>query len=72
MPSMSATTRMAGSGSQPSCCSCARHSSGMTAEACLPGGYLAMVASAQAAFSGVKAKLAGWLGSSRRTAMSGC
>ena len=50
---------MAGSGSQPPCCSCARHSSGMTAEACLPGGYLAIVALAQAAFSGVKAKLAG-------------
>ena len=30
--------RRAGSGSQPLCCSCARHSSGMTAEACLPGG----------------------------------
>ena len=71
MPSMSATSRSAGSGSQPPCCSWARHSSGMTAEACLPGGYLAIVASAQAAFSGVNAKLAGWSGLSLRTAMLG-
>ena len=36
MPSMSATTRSAGSGSQPPHCSCARHSNGMMAEASLP------------------------------------
>ena len=46
---------------QPSC-SWARHSSASTAEASLPGGYLAISRLAQARFSGVKAKLSGCSG----------
>ena len=61
MPSMSATARIAGSVHQPSC-SCARHSSASTAEASLPGGYLAISRLAHARFSGVKAKLRRLLG----------
>jgi hypothetical protein len=52
---------IAGRVSQPSC-SCARHSSGMIALACRPSGYLVICASAQARFSGVKAKLSGCSG----------
>ena len=45
---------------QPLCCACARISSGITAEACFPGGYFSMVALAHTTFSGVKLKAAGW------------
>src|SRR5919198_6034479 len=60
---------MAGSGSHPSFCSCARQSSGITADACRPGGYLAMVSFAYARLAGVNTKVAGWFGCSRRTAI---
>src|ERR1019366_8113469 len=55
---------------QPSC-SWPRHKSEITALACRPGGYLAMVSRAHAAFSAVKAKLAGWMsgGARRRSDM---
>ena len=54
-----ATYSIAGRDTQPSFCSCARHSSGITAEACLPSGYFVIVSLAQARFAGVKAKLSG-------------
>ena len=38
----SATASIAFCGSQPPACSCARHNSGITAEACRPGGYFAI------------------------------
>jgi hypothetical protein len=69
MSSISPTARSAGSGSQPPACSCARHSSGITADHCLPSGNLAIWVFAQARFSSLKAKVAGWSGSRRRTDM---
>src|SRR6186713_3045716 len=69
MPSMSATCSMAFCGTHPPACSCARHNSGMTAEACLPSGYLAICPFAHFTFAAVKAKLSGWIsaGARRRT-----
>ena len=64
MPSMSATESMAARGSQPAFWRCARSSSGMQALACLPSGYLAMMAFARSRFSGVKVKVAGSLAGS--------
>ena len=60
MPSISATARIAGSVTQPSC-SCARQRSEITAEACRPGGYFAISRFAHARLAAVKAKVAGWL-----------
>src|SRR5437762_9636955 len=64
-------TRIAASETQPSCCSCARHMIGITAEACRPGGNFAICCLAQARFSAENAKLAGCssFGARRRTAM---
>ena len=60
MSSLRATASIAARGTQPSCCSCAFHSSGITAEAWRPGGYLAICWSAQFSFAASKAKEAGW------------
>ena len=62
MSSSPATWSIAARGSQPPCWRCARSSSGSTALACRPGGYLAMICFARSRFSGVKAKLGGLLG----------
>jgi hypothetical protein len=62
-----ATARIAGSGSQPACCSWARHSSGITAERSRPSGYFLICSCAHWRFSDVKLKSAGWFGSRRRT-----
>ena len=69
MPSISATTRIAGSVTQPSC-SCARQRSEITAEACRPGGYFAISFFAQARFASLKAKLSGCFSARRRTDIS--
>ena len=71
MSSLTATASIALRGSQPPACSWARHNSGITAEACRPGGYLAICWSRKASFSGENAKLLGWIssGASLRTAM---
>src|SRR5215475_6664867 len=71
IPSTSATYSIAFCGSQPPDCSCARHSSGITAEACRPSGYFAICCLAQARFSAVKANSFGWTsaGARRRTDM---
>src|SRR6476620_1408070 len=71
MPSMSATCSMAFCGTQPPACSCARHNSGMTAEACRPSGYFAIWPLAHFTFAAVKAKFVGWIsaGARRRTAI---
>src|SRR3989442_9772169 len=67
MPRRSATWRIAASGTQPPACSWARHSSGITAEACRPSGYLAICPFAHSRFSAVKAKSLGCrCGSARR------
>src|SRR6516225_1412113 len=64
--SIAATSSIALRGVQPPACSCAFHSNGMTAEACRPGGYLAIWLLAQSVFSAVKAKSFGWMGSGAR------
>src|SRR5215470_10060959 len=68
--SIFATLSTMGWVTQPSC-SWPRQSSEITALAWRPGGYLAMVARAQSAFSALKAKLAGWIsgGARRRSDM---
>src|SRR6476659_6717209 len=67
MPRNSATCSIAFCGSQPPACSCARHNSGITAEACRPGGYLAICFSAHVRFSAVKENSFGCkCGSARR------
>src|SRR5690349_22669207 len=60
---------MAASETQPSCCSCTRHRIAIAADACRPGGYLAISCFAQARFSSVNLKLAGCIsfGARRRT-----
>ena len=58
MPSIRAISSIAGLVTHPSC-SCARHSSGITADACRPSGYLAMIPFAQSRLPAVKAKFAG-------------
>src|SRR6218665_1248093 len=58
MSSLFATYSMAALVTQPSC-SCARISSGMTADCWRPAGYFRMVASAQTAFSSLKPNAAG-------------
>src|SRR5579871_795209 len=69
MSRRSATARIAASLTQPSCCSCTRHRIAIAAEACRPGGYLAISFLAKARFSSVNAKLAGCIsfGARRRT-----
>src|SRR5580693_9221126 len=67
MPSNSAVASIAFCGSQPPDCSCARHSTGITADCWRPSGYLAICAFAQAKFSGVKEKLGGCFSARRRT-----
>src|SRR4051794_17492443 len=69
MSSMSATTRIAASETQPSSCSCARHRIAITAEACRPSGYFVISRFAHARFSSVNEKLAGCnsFGARRRT-----
>src|SRR5258706_8163956 len=71
MPSILATLSTMGWLTQPSC-SWPRHNSEITALACRPCGYLAMVSKAQTAFSAVNAKLAGWIsgGARRRSDMA--
>src|SRR5437868_10179911 len=67
MPSMSDTTRIAASGSQPPFCSWARHNSGMIADCWRPAGYFAICSFAHAAFSAVKENSFGcWSGGARR------
>src|SRR4051812_38027642 len=66
MPSMSATCSIAFCGTQPPDCSCARHNSGITAEAWRPSGYLAICALAHFTFSAVKAKSLGWTSAEAR------
>src|SRR5690606_2294812 len=66
MPRSSATTRRAGSETQPSCF-CTSHRHGITADCCLPGGNFEIHHFAFSRDSGVKAKLAGWFGERRRT-----
>src|SRR5215469_6623946 len=65
----SATARIAASETQPSCSSCTRHRIAIAAEACRPGGYLAISFLAKARFSSVNVKLAGCnsFGARRRT-----
>ena len=58
IPSIRATSSIAGFETHPSC-SCARQSSGITAEACRPSGYLPTCPFAHSRFAGVKAKLSG-------------
>ncbi len=58
MESISAISRMAGSGTQPTCF-CASHNSGTQAEGWRPSGYLAIHHLAVSSISGVKAKDAG-------------
>src|SRR4051812_49251259 len=72
MSSMSAMRRMAASDTQPSCCSCARQRMAITAEAWRPAGYFAICCFANATFSSVNVKLAGWtsFGANRRTDIS--
>src|SRR3954468_11559599 len=72
MSSRSATARMAASDTQPSCCSWTRQRMAITAEACRPAGYFAICCLANARFSSVNAKLAGWtsFGANRRTDIS--
>src|SRR5215469_8013651 len=69
MPSRSATYSIAFCDVQPPACSCARHNSGITAEACRPSGYFAICCLAQARFSAVKENSFGWTsaGARRRT-----
>src|SRR5947209_833128 len=69
MLSRSAITRIAASETQPAFCSCARHNTGMTAEAWRPAGYFAICCFTQTRFSSVNAKLAGCnsFGARRRT-----
>src|SRR5205807_4141620 len=71
MPSMSDTTRIAASGSQPPFCSWARHNNGMIADCWRPAGYFAICSFAHAAFSAVKENSFGcWSGgATRRLAM---
>src|SRR5690606_18494657 len=68
MPSMSAIASIAAFVTQPSC-SCARMRSGITADCWRPSGYFRIVASAQTAFSSLKANAAGCTlsSASRRT-----
>src|SRR5258708_36063701 len=54
MLNSSATCSIALRDVQPPACSCARHSSGITAEAWRPSGYFASCCFAQARFSAVK------------------
>src|ERR1700747_1143100 len=70
--SRSATARMAASDTQPSCWSCPRPMIAIAAEACRPGGYLAISFFAKARFSSVNVKLAGCnsFGARRRTDIS--
>src|SRR5207249_1742026 len=69
---ISAPDRFATAGSQPPHGGAARHSSGMMAEACRPGGYFAISALVQATFSAVKAKVFGWTsGVARRRTLIG-
>src|SRR3954453_23735697 len=72
MSSRSATARIAASDTQPSCCSWTRQRMAITAEACRPAGYFAICCLANARFSSVNAKLAGWtsFGANRRTDIS--
>src|SRR5688572_1561233 len=65
MSNILATDSMAGRLTQPSW-SCARIRSGITADCCRPGGYFAIVDSAQARFSGENAKPGGWISSAAR------
>src|SRR5262249_20649497 len=69
MSRRSATARMAASLTQPSFCSCARHTIAIAAEGCRPGGYLAISFFAKARLSSVNVKLAGCIsfGARRRT-----
>src|SRR3954452_9722337 len=67
--SILATYSMAGRVIQPPICSWARQRIGMTADACLPGGYLAMTSFTHTRLAGVKAKFSGWMGSRRRMAI---
>ena len=66
MPSISATARMAGSETQPSCF-CTSHSSGITADCWRPAGYLAIQVLASFRLAALKAKLSGWTAARRRT-----
>src|SRR5690242_8659308 len=66
MPSSSATARIEGSEIQPSCF-CTSHSTGTTADCCLPAGKLAIQPWAAFSVALLNSKLAGWLGESLRT-----
>src|SRR5581483_1794007 len=66
MPKRSATTRSAGSGTQPSCF-CTIHRSAITADCCRPGGNLPIQNFACSRLSGVNAKLSGCCLARRRT-----
>src|SRR5436305_2086235 len=67
MPSISETTRIAASGSQPPFCSWARHNNGMIADCWRPAGYFVICCFAHAAFSAVKENSFGcWSGGARR------
>src|SRR5215203_3229217 len=66
MPSLSATASIAFCGSQPPACSCARHNSGITADACRPAGYFWISRAAQFSLSAVKANSWGWTSAEAR------